>query len=60
MSKIKEIMEKFENLENFNKLSQTEKYKMEKILLDFYNNTLNDGFEEGYYAGYSNGNKDEY
>lgn len=48
MSRIKELMEKFETLENFNKLSQTEKYKMEKILLDFYNKTLNEGFEEGY------------
>lgn len=50
MSRIKELMEKFETLENFNKLSQTEKYKMEKILLDFYNKTLNEGFEEGYNA----------
>ena len=53
MSKITEIMTKFEGLENFNKLTQTEKYKMERILLDFYNNALNDGYEEGYYAGSS-------
>ena len=51
MSRIKEVMEKFESLENFNKLSQTEKYKMEKILLDFYNKALNEGFEEGFEAG---------
>ena len=54
MSRVKEVMEKFESLENFNKLSQTEKYKMEKILLDFYNNAINEGFEEGYIAGSNN------
>ena len=54
MSRIKEIMTKFEGLENFNKLTQTEKYKMEKILLDFYNHTLNEGFEEGFEAGSNN------
>ena len=54
MSRVKKTMEKFESLENFSKLTQTEKYKMEKILLDFYNNALNEGFEEGYIAGLNN------